>query len=200
MSAAAAPVAVKLSEAVAGFPGGRSLEGSFCAGTRRSLEDSPYVEGKNTWLSRVPKITVRNEGVLTLQFVCNFMSVSEGLNMDVIHANIDIILSRLSVNIIVTVSRLHTNIDLSVSIHLRIPLSAFMSSYFHSSFSHGSSFMIHINIIRAMNMRRVRIICKVSHVTITVLSSAFNMSLIILYWDSILLALSPCNITHYDDT
>ena len=42
-------------------------------------------------------------------------------------------------------------------------------------------------------------ICKVSHVTITVLSFAFNMSLISLYTESILLTLFPCNATHYDD-
>ena len=53
--------------------------------------------------------------------------------------------------------------------------------------------------IKAMNMRRVRNICKVSHVTITVLSSAFNMSVMALYRESILLTLSPSNVTHYDD-
>ena len=42
-------------------------------------------------------------------------------------------------------------------------------------------------------------ICKVSHVTITVLLFAFNMSLISLYTESILLTLFPCNAAHYDD-
>ena len=109
------------------------------------------------------------------------MSASGGpKKMNVIHANIDIILSQLSGNVFVTVSRLHKNIDLSASIHLGIPLSAYMSLYFHSFFSQRSSLISHINITRAMNVRRVRMICKVSHVTITVLSFAFNMSLIIL--------------------
>ena len=57
----------------------------------------------------------------------------------------------------------------------------------------------HKDIIRAMNIRRVWMICKVSYVTITVLSFAFNMSLIMLYTESILLTLFPCNATHYDD-
>ena len=42
-------------------------------------------------------------------------------------------------------------------------------------------------------------ICKVSHVTITVLSFAFDMSVTVLYKESILLALSPRNVTHYND-
>ena len=55
VGAKAAPVAVKLLEAVAGSRGGQSLEGSFCAGTGRSLEDSPRVAGRSTCLFRVPK-------------------------------------------------------------------------------------------------------------------------------------------------
>ena len=129
-----------------------------------------------------------------LQF-CQWMLLNEWAHMD-----LDITLFWHIRSIIVTVSRLHASIDLLASIHLGVPLSAFMSSYFHSSFSHGSRLIIHINIIKAMNMRRVRMMCKVSHVTITVLSFAFNMSLIILYRESILFALSPCNVTHYNDT
>ena len=43
-------------------------------------------------------------------------------------------------------------------------------------------------------------ICKVSHVTITILSFAFNMSVMALYRESILLTLSTSNVTHYNDT
>ena len=49
-------------------------------------------------------------------------------------------------------------------------------------------------------MSKVCMIFKVSHVTITVLLFAFNIFLIALYRESILLALSPCNVTHYDNT
>ena len=103
--------------------------------------------------------------------------------------------------IIALVMMLHANIDLSASIHLGVPLSALISSYFPSYFplSQGSSFATHMSIIKAMNMRRVMNICKVSHVTITILSFALTMSVMALYMESILPTLSPDNVTHYDD-
>ena len=41
--------------------------------------------------------------------------------------------------------------------------------------------------------------CKVSYVTITILLFAYKMRLKMLYMESILLTLSPCDTTHYDD-
>ena len=103
--------------------------------------------------------------------------------------------------IIALVMMLHANIDLSASIHLGVPLSALISPYFPSYFplSQGSNFATHMSIIKAMNMRRVINMCKVSHVTITVLSFALTMSVMALYMESILPTLSPNNVTHHDD-
>ena len=56
-----------------------------------------------------------------------------------------------------------------------------------------------MNIMRAINMSKVSMMCKVSHVTITVLSFAYKMRLKMLYTESILLTLSPCDTAHYDN-
>ena len=130
---------------------------------------------------------------------CQRLDTSESVMSSTsrIQSNIDISASRPPECVVSRFGRIHTNIDLSVSRHLRISSSVFMSSHFYILFSHWSSFMIHMNTINAMNIERVRNICRVSHVTITVLSS--NKSAKLLYKKSIL-TLFPCDDTHYNDT
>ena len=72
-------------------------------------------------------------------------------------------------------TEIYTNIDLSASMHFGMSQSSLISFYSHSSFIYWSSLLSHINIMRAMNMSKVSMMCKVSHVTITVLLSAYKM-------------------------
>ena len=78
---------------------------------------------------------------------------------------------------------LHANNELSASMHLGTLLSALIVPYFPSCFvlSQGSNFAIQISIISVINIRRVIKMCRVSHVTITVLLSALSMSVMELY-------------------
>ena len=109
-----------------------------------------------------------------------------GIHEDIDNDHADLATRADMAALIVLVSRLHANIEPSASIHLRTPSS---SSYFPSYFSlsQWSRLVIYISITMAMKIRRVMNICNVSHVTITVLSFAFNMSFTALYSEVILL-------------
>ena len=121
-----------------------------------------------------------------------------GIHEDIDNDRADLATRADTAALIVLVSRLHANIEPSVSIHLGTPSSALISSYFPSYFSlsQWSSLATHINITKAMKIRRVMNICNVSHVTITVLSFAFNMSFIALYSEEILLPPIAKEVTH----